>query len=244
MRRTMVYQSVERLLRQTLLIGATVGILCTITSLTYSQSVTEASRRQAEKACRYKSAKKQAKQMRKRGWEPVPGSMPLADQFYERCVKSRMVDEKGMNLFIFATGNAVAEQQAVAMRHAIHVAKVQLAQTIQGRIVGIVKDMQANQQLDQKTAVSINEMLSATRDILVQRLGYVEPVVQMIRYLPGDQVEVQVILAYNVRNAFAVARQIMREELRQRLQKTEEEVDRLLDQILGEASGTGGGSAQ
>ncbi len=205
------------------------------TDYSYAQSVTQASRKKAEKSCRYKAAKKQAKRLRKQGWQEVPGDQPLVDQLHERCVKSRMTDEKGMNLYIFATGNAVAEQQAVAIRHAIHAAKVQLAQTVQGRIVGIVKDMQANQQLDQKTAVSINEMLSATRDILVQRLGYTEPVIKMIRYLPDNNVEAQVIIAYNIRNAMEITRQLMREELRKRLEKTEEEVDRLLNRILGPA---------
>ena len=145
-----------------------------------------------------KDLKREAKELSRQGWKPVPGTPPLVEQL--RQVSSLPVQTaKDSTLhYMTATASAAAESIDKAKAIAMEYARQELASQIESQVDAITKIKTSNQQSDNGEIQSAAKKMTETKVSALQRIGRVKPLMQLYRILPDDNVEVQVRIAYNL----------------------------------------------
>lgn len=175
-----------------------------------------------------KSARKEAKNLQKEGWNVPPGALPLDKTLEAAWVKQMTTDEKGDPRYITADGNGVAESKTAAEMQAIEMGKLQLAGLVQTNISSLISANIGNEQLSTKDAASVTEIVQSAKNIIATELGYVNPFFKLYKDLKGDVVEVQVRLFYDSKQSMSIAKKVVKEELEKKLQMNEEQLERLM----------------
>ena len=175
-----------------------------------------------------KEARKEAKSLKKDGWQVSEGALPL-DMIVENAWKKQLLeDEKGDPRYITADGNAVAETRTVAEMQAVEMAKLQLAGLIQSNISSLVNSNIGNTQLNTEDAVSVTEVVQSAKSLIATELGYVNPFFKIYRNINENRVEVQVRLFYDSKQSLEIARKVVRNELKNKMKINEEELNKLM----------------
>lgn len=180
-----------------------------------------------------KAARKEAKKFKKQGWLITPGSLPM-DKQCERSyeLQARWTEVDGMLdlMYMSAEGMSIGENYDAAKMQATEFAKLNLAGQLESRIAAIIDNTIANEQLSREQAASIAKTVSASKNLISQRLGRVIPVVEMYRVNKKTKnKEVLVRLFYNVNQGMNTAKQVIREEL----EKEGNDLHKQLDELLG-----------
>ncbi len=179
-----------------------------------------------EKAVR--NARKDAKKLKKEGWNVNPGALPLEKTLENSWKKQLTTDEKGLPLYIHADGNAVAENKTAAEMQAIEMGKLQLAGQIETSINSLISANIANAQLSTKDAASVTEIVQSAKNLIVMELGYVDPFFKIYRDIEGNKVEVQVKLFYDKTQSMEISKKVVRKELKEKLKLNEEKLEKLM----------------
>lgn len=175
-----------------------------------------------------KQAKKEAKRFRKMGYDVPPGSLPMEKSLEYTWLKLLQRDEEGKAVYLSADGNAVGETRTAAEMQALEVAKLNLAGQLETIIRSIVEANIANAQLNNQEAASVTKVIQGAKNIIATKLGPVEPTFKIFRNLPNKNVEVNLKLLHNRRDAIEVAKKAIREELEKDLQNIQHKLDKLL----------------
>ena len=193
---------------------------------TFSQSKKEATKELKSRVI--KSARKEAKQLKRDGYYVAPGDLPLDKQLENAWIKSLLEDEKGYPKYILATGNAVAETQAAAKLQANEIAKFELAGTIATSVAALIESNIANAQLNTEEAASVTEVTGAIKNVIAQEIGRIIPLLTTYKNI-GKNIEVVTRIAYDSEMANDAAKKVLRSELKEKTKIQHEKLEKLMD---------------
>ena len=173
-----------------------------------------------------KEAKKEAKRLRKAGWEAPAGDRAIENQITSGQLLGAelMADRDGSPAprYIQHTAVATAGTYNAAFAAARANAMAEVASMLESEIAAAVQVKTDNAQDDTQLALTVDKFNQRMRSIVNASLSGALPVVTIYRTLPNRNVEVQVRLAYDKK---AIANKFNR-QLREQL---EEEGDQLND---------------
>lgn len=181
-----------------------------------------------------KDAKKEAKKLAKAGWTAAPGALPLEKQLDRSYLMQMEYDVDLYPKYIMGEAMSIGENYDAAKMQALELAKQSVAAKIQTEITSLIENTVANKQLSSEQAASVAQSVSAGKNLIVQSLGTVIPVVEVYRTLGNKKdktknKEVLVRIAYNGEMSKEIAKKAIRQDLEQR----GDELHQKLDQLLG-----------
>jgi hypothetical protein len=176
-----------------------------------------------------KSARKEAKEYEKDGWYVQPGSLPLDKQIEKAWLKQNEEDDKGFPAFYVGAGNAVAGTQSAAKIQAQSIAKQDLAGKISSSIAAIVETNIGTQQLSAEDAATIQETVSASTEIIAQKLGSVVTLTELYRKVNSNNVECNLRLAYSQEMANEEAKKAIKKQLEEKTNIAREKLDKIMN---------------
>jgi molybdopterin synthase catalytic subunit len=176
-----------------------------------------------------KSARKEAKEYEKAGWYVQPGSLPLDKQIEKAWLKQNEETDKGFPAFYVGAGNAVSGTQSAAKIQASSIAKQDLAGKISSSIAAIIETNIGTQQLTAEDAATIQETVSASTEIIAQKLGSVVTLTELYRKVNANNIECNLRLAYSQEMANEEAKKAIKKELEQKTNIAREKLDQIMN---------------
>jgi len=176
-----------------------------------------------------KAARKEAKRLKKEGWQPAPGALPLEKQLDRSYLMQMEYDEDMYPKYMMAEGMSVASNYDAAKMQALELAKQLLAGQIQTEMTSLIENSVANEQLEANEAVSVTKSIMESKNLISQSIGRVIVVSELYRTLKNKNKEVLVRVAYNS----DMAKKIAKKAAKQSLEKESEKVRNKLDELLG-----------
>ena len=95
-----------------------------------------------------KTARKDAKQLQKEGWQTAPGALPIEKQLDKSYLMQMEYDEDMFPKYIMAEAMSIGENYDAAKMQAIELAKQNLAGQIQTEVTALIENTVANKQLE------------------------------------------------------------------------------------------------
>lgn len=175
-----------------------------------------------------KEARKEAKKYNKDGFYVANGALPLDKQLESAWMKQVSVDEEGLPQYIVETGNSVAESQTAAKIQATETAKLNIAGSITTQIAALIENNIANQQLNNEEAASVTKTIAASKNMIAQELGRTLLLIEMYKKI-GKNVECDIRLAYDYKNAKEMAKKVIRQELEKQTGILQDKLDKIMD---------------
>lgn len=176
-----------------------------------------------------KDARREAKRLKKEGWQAAPGALPMEKQLDKSYLMQQEYDENLFPKYLMGEAMSIGENYDAAKMQALELAKQNLAGQIQTEVTALIENTVANKQLEPEEAASVVQSVSAGKNLISQSIGRVLTVVEVYRTVSNRNKEVLVRIAYNAAMAKAAAKQAVREEL----EKKGEDLHNKLDQLLG-----------
>ena len=176
-----------------------------------------------------KVAQKEAKKLKKEGWQSAPGALPLEKQLDKSYLMQMEYDESMYPKYLMGEAMSIGENYDGAKMQATELAKQNLAAQIQTEVSALVDNSVATQQLAMEEAVTVTKSIMASKSLIVQSIGRTITVVECFRTLKNKNKEVLVRIAYNGEMAKAAAKQA----IRQSLENESSELHKKLDNVLG-----------
>lgn len=180
-----------------------------------AQQISEQAKKTA-KAKVTKEAKKEAKRLKKEGWNVTPGGIPIERQLDRAFGLQYEITDDNLPKYIIGTGMSVAEAYDAAKMQATEIAKQDLAAKTQSELTSEIKSTVANNQLSPDEAASVVEVINASRSLITQSIGRVITITEVYRYKENKNVEVLIRVAYDSENIKKAAKQAIRNDLRKR----------------------------
>ena len=180
-----------------------------------AQQISEQAKK-AAKAKVTKEAKKEAKRLKKEGWNVTPGGIPIERQLDRAFGLQYEITDDNLPTYIIGTGMSVAEAYDAAKMQATEIAKQDLAAKTQSELTSEIKSTVANNQLSPDEAASVVEVINASRSLITQSIGRVITITEVYRYKENKNVEVLIRVAYDSENIKKAAKQAIRNDLRKR----------------------------
>ena len=212
-----------------LLMSLCIFLGTTMTSISFSQKTDkEIQKNISSKAI--KLARKEAKKLKKEGWDVAPGALPLEKLLEKSFTKAEQETDKGAVKYIFADGNGVGQTKTAAETQALFTAKLNLASQIESNVNGLVSSSLANQQLDKDDAASITQVIANSKELISAQLGYVEPTFKIYRTPTGNKEnsEVQMRIFYDTEQSLQIAKKVIQKELKDKLKINEDQLNKMM----------------
>ena len=175
-----------------------------------------------------KTARNEAKRLKKEGWKAAPGALPIEKQLDNSFLKQQEEDELGYPKFLMGEAMSIGENYDAAKMQALELSKQNLAGQIQTEVTALIENTVANKQLAKEEAVSIIESVIASKNLISQKIGKTIVVTELYRELSNKNKEVLVRVAYNMQMAKEAARQAIREDLEQKGLDLHQQLDKAL----------------
>ncbi|MBP5659472.1 MAG: hypothetical protein J6W89_05615 [Paludibacteraceae bacterium] len=176
-----------------------------------------------------KNTKKEAKRLKKEGWQVKPGALPLEKQLERSYLMQYEYDENLFPKYIMGEASSVGENYDAAKVAANSLAITNLAGNIQTEVSALLENTVANKQLSPEEAASISETVMASKNLISQSIGRTVPVMECFRINKKGNHEVLVRIGYNAEMAKEAAKNAVRDEL----EKKGENLHNQLDKALG-----------
>lgn len=176
-----------------------------------------------------KTARKDAKKLKKEGWITVPGALPLEKQLDKSYMMQMEYDEDMYPKYLMGEAMSIGENYDAAKMQALELAKQNLAGQIQTEVTALIENSVANKQLANEDAASLTQSIMGAKNLISQSIGLTIIVMECYRVKSNKNKEVLVRIAYNGAMAKAAAKRAIQEELNEK----SEEIHKKLDEILG-----------
>ena len=176
-----------------------------------------------------KEARKEAKKYVKEGWYVQPGSLPMDKQIEKAWMKQYEEDEKGYPKYYIGNGNSVAGAQSAAKLQASTIAKQDLAGRISSSIASLIETNISNEQISTEDAVTIQQTVSASTEIIAQKLGRVVTLTELYRKVGNKKIEANIRLAYSQEMANEEAKKVIKKNLEEKTNMAREKLDKLMN---------------
>lgn len=175
-----------------------------------------------------KNTRKEAKRLKKEGWQVKPGALPLEKQLERSYLMQYEFDANLFPKYIMGEASSVGENYDAAKVAANSLAVTNLAGNIQTEVTALLENTVANKQLSPEEAASISETVMSSKNLISQSIGRTVPVMECFRINSKKNHEVLVRIAYNSEMAKEAAKKAVREELEKKGQKLHEQLDKAL----------------
>lgn len=175
-----------------------------------------------------KEARKEAKRLKKQGWQIAPGALPLEKQLDKSYLMQYEYDENGYQKYLMGEALSVGENYDGAKMQALELAKQNLASQVQTEITALVENQVANSQLSAEEAASVTKSIMSSKNLISQSIGRTITVMEVYRTLDNKNKEVLIRIAYNS----AMAKQVAKNAVRKSLEEESDELSKDLDKLL------------
>lgn len=176
-----------------------------------------------------KTARKDAKKLKKEGWITVPGALPLEKQLDKSYMMQMEYDEDMYPKYLMGEAMSIGENYDAAKMQALELAKQNLAGQIQTEVTALIENSIANEQLANEDATSVTQSIMGAKNLISQSIGRTIIVMECYRVKTNKNKEVLVRIAYNGAMAKAAAKRAIQDELKSK----SEDLQKKLDQLLG-----------
>lgn len=176
-----------------------------------------------------KDARREAKRLKKEGWQAAPGALPVEKQLDKSYLMQQEFDVNLFPMYLMGEAMSIGENYDAAKMQALELAKQNLAGQIQTEVTALIENTVANKLLQPEEAASVVQSISAGKNLISQSIGRVLSVVEVYRTVSSKNKEVLVRIAYKSEMAKAAAKQAARNEL----EKKGKILHNKLDQLLG-----------
>lgn len=176
-----------------------------------------------------KTARKDAKKLKKEGWITVPGALPLEKQLDKSYMMQMEYDEDMYPKYLMGEAMSIGENYDAAKMQALELAKQNLAGQIQTEVTALIENSVANEQLANEDATSVTQSIMGAKNLISQSIGRTIIVMECYRVKTNKNKEVLVRIAYNGAMAKAAAKRAIQDELKRK----SEDLQKKLDQLLG-----------
>lgn len=176
-----------------------------------------------------KTARKEAKRLKKEGWTTTPGALPLDKQLDKAYLMQYEYDKDMFPKYIMGEAMSIGGNYDAAKMQALELAKQNLAGQIQTEVTALIENTVANEQLAAEQAESITRSVMASKNLISHRIGRTITVVETYRTLANKNKEVLIRIAYNGEMAKKLAKNVVREDL----EKRGDDLHNRLDELLG-----------
>ena len=176
-----------------------------------------------------KTARKDAKKLKKEGWITVPGALPLEKQLDKSYMMQMEYDEDMYPNYLMGEAMSIGENYDAAKMQALELAKQNLAGQIQTEVTALIENSVANKQLANEDASSLTQSIMGAKNLISQSIGRTIIVMECYRVKTNKNKEVLVRIAYNGAMAKAAAKRAIQDELKSK----SEDLQKKLDQLLG-----------
>ena len=156
-----------------------------------------------------KTARKEAKRMRKEGWNTTPGALHIEKQLDKSYMLQYEYTSDMFPKYIIGEAMSIGENYDAAKMQALELAKQNLVGQIQTEMTALVENTVANKQLSAEQATTITETVMASKNVISQSLGRVIPLVEVYRVLGNKNKEVLVRVAYSADAAKETVRKVL-----------------------------------
>lgn len=193
--------------------------------------ISQTTAKESEKDLKKKSmkmARKEAKKKTKEGYFVNPGALPMDKQLEKAFIKQNMEDDKGYPKYIVSSGNSVAGTQTAAKIQAMETAKLTLAGTITTNVAAIIENNIANEQLTREDAATVTKTVVAAKNIIAQELGRIIPLTEMYKNIGSDNIQCDVMIAYDSKTAMDMAKKVIRKQLSEEADALQDKLDKIL----------------
>ena len=137
-----------------------------------------------------KEAKKEAKKLKKEGWQVPAGAFSMERQLTKAYMLQEETDADGQAI----SGGSFYD---AAKMQAVELAKAELAGNIATDLTTLVNLKLGNQQISADKASSASEIIQKGKSLVSQKLGSTIPLIELFRTKGDGSVEVQIRLAYD-----------------------------------------------
>ena len=176
-----------------------------------------------------KTARKDAKKLKKEGWITVPGALPLEKQLDKSYMMQMEYDEDMYPKYLMGEAMSIGENYDAAKMQALELAKQNLASQIQTEVTALIENSVANEQLANEDATSVTQSIMGAKNLISQSIGRTIIVMECYRVKTNKNKEVLVRIAYNGAMAKAAAKRAIQDELKSK----SDDLQKKLDQLLG-----------
>lgn len=176
-----------------------------------------------------KTARKDAKKLKKEGWITVPGALPLEKQLDKSYMMQMEYDEDMYPKYLMGEAMSIGENYDAAKMQALELAKQNLAGQIQTEVTALIENSVANEQLANEDATSVTQSIMGEKNLISQSIGRTIIVMECYRVKTNKNKEVLVRIAYNGAMAKAAAKRAIQDELKSK----SDDLQKKLDQLLG-----------
>lgn len=174
-----------------------------------------------------KLAKKEAKTLKKEGWQVAPGALPLQSQLEESYRKQLDKNEVGVSKFFVGSAQPVSEFYDAAKIQAQSLARFDIVSQVQTEMKGLIEASVGNKMLSKDEAASINQVIMKSTEKIAGKLGRTSPLVECFQKLPNGNTRVMIRIAYPSTQALEEAKGVVREQLEAELKELAEKLDRI-----------------
>lgn len=176
-----------------------------------------------------KAARKEAKKLKKQGWQTAPGALPLEKQLDRSYLMQMEFDEDMFPKYLMGEAMSIGGNYDAAKMQALELAKQNLAGQIQTEVTALIENTVASEQLDAEQAASVTRSVMASKNLISQSIGRTITVMEVYRTLKNKNKEVLVRIAYNSDMAKKAALKAVKEDL----EKKGDDLHNQLDELLG-----------
>ena len=175
-----------------------------------------------------KAARKEAKSLKKDGWETAPGALPLEKQLDRSYMMQSEFDEDMFPKYMMGEAMSIGGNYDAVKMQALELAKQNLAGQIQTEVTALIENTVANEQMDAEQAASVTQSVMASKNLISQSIGRTITVVEVYRTLKNKNKEVLVRIAYNSEMAKKAALKAVKEDLENKGDNLHNQLDELL----------------
>lgn len=176
-----------------------------------------------------KSARKEAKRLKKEGYMTPLGQLPMDKQIENSWQAAYEINSDGLPYYIISTQKGVATNYTAAQMQAMNSAKMDIAGQIQTMVNQVIETKVASNELSRKDAESLNTFVSTSKNIISNTLGRVIKLVEVYREPKKTKtVEVMVTLGYNAEVAQKEALKAMKASLTKEDVELMAQIDKLV----------------
>lgn len=184
--------------------------------------------REALKEKASKDARKEAKNLKKEGWLPAPGALPVERQLDKSYMMQQEFDDDMFPKYLMGEGMSIAENYDAAKMQATELAKQNLAGQIQTEITALIETNVSNKQMSADEAASVTQTVMGAKNYISQSIGRVITVVELYRTKKAGNKEVLVRIAYNSQMAKEAAKKAIRKDLEDKGEKLVDQIDKAI----------------
>ena len=177
-----------------------------------------------------KDARKEAKRLKKQGWQIAPGALPLDKQLDKSYLMQYEYDENGYQKYLMGEAISTGENYDGAKMQALELAKQNLAAQVQTEITALVENQVANSQLSAEDAATVTKSIMSSKNLISQSIGRTITVMEVFRTLENKNKEVLVRIAYSMEAAMETAKNAVRKSLEEQGEDLHEELDVIFSQ--------------